>query len=88
MCGANTALGEAAPETRPVQAEIVAERVQQRHGEIVDRKMHGPTVDIERYGLSYHCQRASAIVEAPSSEHTLNVYLRLHGRAHHAFHHL
>ena len=86
MYGASTALAEATPETRPVQAEIVAEPVPQRHGGIVDRKMHGPTVDIERYGLSSGCQCASAIVEAPSSEHTLNVDLRLRGRAHHAFH--
>src|SRR6202795_1817686 len=70
MYGAGAALAEATPEARSVQAEIVAQRVQQRHGGIFDRKTHGLTVDIERYGLSSGCHCASAIVEAPSSEHT------------------
>src|SRR5271165_4150859 len=82
MYCAGPALAKATPETRPVQAEIVAQRVQQRHGGILDREMHGSTVDVERNGLSCGCHCASTIVEAPSSEHAINVCLRLRGRAH------
>ena len=52
MHGAGTALTEAAAESRAAQAEIVTQRVQQRHRWIVDGEMHGLAVDIERDGLS------------------------------------
>ena len=47
MHGAGAALAEAAAETRAVQAEIVAQRVEQRHRGVVDGKVDRLAVDGE-----------------------------------------
>ena len=51
MHRASTTLAESAAEARAVQADIVAQRVQERHRWIVDGDAGGTAVDIERDGL-------------------------------------
>ena len=53
MNRAGAALAEPAAEARPVQPEIVAQRVEQRHVGIVDGDPDRLAVDVERFSLRH-----------------------------------
>src|SRR5436190_23181532 len=53
MDRARTALAEAAAEARPMQFEIIAQRIEQRHVGVVDRYRDRLAVDIKGFGYSH-----------------------------------